>query len=363
MDIIVKRTPPELSQLPWWDNTRLVGVNTCPTDAALRYGLHKTMREIGPGSRALALEVGTICHQVFAMVRLVDLLEHGERWYSALPQYTYAEAAVLRHFFKLFGETDMKSLLNLYHSADDLRTRMVQMALYLIEASGYYDDPTDRRRTVTNMEEACVAYIDRYPLNQNLPVVHHDFVGVELPVDVCISLDGGAVWHRFVGRVDAVQWDTRGKFVEVVDNKTGSRLDNAWLAGYTMSHQVTGYCIAVTAILSDLGIYSQPIEHGVVLGLAMPQPRTSDFGGYVRHPVTRPEYRWMQWFEWFAHTIEIGSKWMRNPIQAPKYTHSCNRYFRSCQFVPFCDSDAEEQRAMVLEMPTHEWSPLDEGTD
>jgi hypothetical protein len=297
------------------------------------------------------------------MVRMVDLMEHGKRWYSALPQYVYDESAVIKHFTKLFSIATTADLMKLYVGKDDLRTRMVQMALYLIEASGYYDDPQDRRRTVTNMEEACVAYIDRYPLKQNMPVVHHSFVGVELPVDVCISLDGGAVWHRFVGRVDAIQWDSRGRFVEVVDNKTGSRLDNAWLAGYTMSHQVTGYCIAVTAILASLGIYDKPVEHGVVLGLAMPQPRTSDFGGYVRHPVTRPEYRWMQWFEWFKHTTALGSEWMQNPIEAPKYTHSCNRYFRSCQFVPFCDSDREEQAAMIKEMPTHEWSPLDEGTD
>jgi hypothetical protein len=48
-----------------------------------------------------------------------------------------------------------------------------------------------------------------------------------------------------------------------------------------------------------------------------------------------------------------------NPYDAPKYTHSCNRYFRPCSFIPFCDADDEEQRTIVREMEDDEWSPLD----
>jgi hypothetical protein len=47
-----------------------------------------------------------------------------------------------------------------------------------------------------------------------------------------------------------------------------------------------------------------------------------------------------------------------DPINAPKYTHSCNRYFKPCSFIAFCDNSEEEQRLILSEMVTDEWSPL-----
>jgi len=52
-----------------------------------------------------------------------------------------------------------------------------------------------------------------------------------------------------------------------------------------------------------------------------------------------------------------------NPYDTPRYTHSCNRYFRPCSFIPFCDTTREDQETLVREiMVTEEWSPLHEKT-
>jgi hypothetical protein len=55
----------------------------------------------------------------------------------------------------------------------------------------------------------------------------------------------------------------------------------------------------------------------------------------------------------------MARQYKDNPYDAPKYTHSCNRYFRPCAFIPFCDADDEEQHTIVQEMETDEWSPLE----
>jgi hypothetical protein len=39
---------------------------------------------------------------------------------------------------------------------------LLRSVLSALETSGFYDDPRDRRRTMTNLEEACIAYIDRW---------------------------------------------------------------------------------------------------------------------------------------------------------------------------------------------------------
>jgi hypothetical protein len=54
----------------------------------------------------------------------------------------------------------------------------------------------------------------------------------------------------------------------------------------------------------------------------------------------------------------MARQWQNDPIGAPKYTHSCNRYFRPCSLIPFCYGDDDEQRAIMEEMVTDEWSPL-----
>ena len=65
----IKCTPAleEHDGIPAYDNTRLVAINTCPVWGAVRYGLGLAMPS---RSRAMALEAGSACHEVFAAARL-----------------------------------------------------------------------------------------------------------------------------------------------------------------------------------------------------------------------------------------------------------------------------------------------------
>ena len=66
-----------------------------------------------------------------------------------------------------------------------------------------------------------------------------------------------------------------------------------------------------------------------------------------------------KWANWFVTTIAIDNQWRDDVLSAPMYTHSCNRYFRACSFLPLCACDTVEDKEQVLEeMELDEWSPL-----
>jgi len=231
----------------------------------------------------------------------------------------------------------------------------MQMALSLLETSGYHDDPRDTKRTQANLESAAISYIQRYPLGRFIPICNDDAtrVGVEVPFDV--TLDDTI---RFIGRVDAVCIDTlhpSNTTPEVHENKTGSRIDTVWSSSFDTSNQVTGYCVAMSCILDT------PIRDVVMWGLQLPVPKASSYtDGIMRYPTHRNHLAFYEWQEWVQHTLEIINEYEGDPTNAPMYTHSCNRYFRSCSLIPLCcESRAQRKHIFDNEMKQERWSPLD----
>ena len=61
----------------------------------------------------------------------------------------------------------------------------------------------------------------------------------------------------------------------------------------------------------------------------------------------------------FNNIHNMEQQFIDDIINAPMYTHSCNRYFNSCSFLPFCAADDIEEKELILtEMEDAEWSPL-----
>lgn len=351
--VSLRLATPEDQHLPAYDNTKLVAINTCPTWGIVRYGMHKSMSLPASqgGARQMALEAGAACHEVFAAVRLWQLRTYQQQ--TDLADF---------HGVRLFGNTRYQAMLASVSPTEDERVQSLAFCLSALETSGFYDDPSDRRRTMTNLEEACIAYIDRWNWNR-MPVWIRDGhdpqsdVGIELPFDIVLSflLEGGTVREfRFIGKADGLhQRDNR---LYLHENKTASRLDEAWSQSFLLSSQITGYCIA-------LGLWAgEAITNAEIFGLSIPLPKNYDFGGVTREVVTRKDFHFERWFNWFLHTALLDEAYVNDPINAPKYTHSCNRYFRPCSLIPFCDADDEEQAAILTEMYDDEWNPLHDET-
>jgi hypothetical protein len=336
--------------LPTYDHTKLSALNTCPTWGILRYQMHKAM----PGrGRALALEAGHAMHEVFALVRLATLmsqLEDGGKDRTFLDQlYNY-------HGTRLFGLERMEFLTDAIKDAEDVVDVCKRGAISLLDTSGFYDDPRDKRRTLSNMEECAYAYINRWRWDHPVWVRNRDDpvgdIGVEIPFDLVVTISSDPpLSFRFTGRIDGIHYDTLNRLT-VHDNKTASRLGDAWTMAQEVSHQYTGYCVAASVFTQQL------VARCDVLGLAIPLPRAYDYGGFAREGMAREEHHIQRWLEWLVHSVGMCREWANDPYHAPKYTHSCNRYFRPCSFIPFCYAPWDEQFHIVEQMEHDEWSPL-----
>ena len=78
--------------------------------------------------------------------------------------------------------------------------------------------------------------------------------------------------------------------------------------------------------------------------------------------VSRTGSDFEEWIHWFLHTIEVWKTYGEEPHKAPKFTHSCSRYFQPCSFIHLCASTSAEEREQIManEMIEDMWSPLDE---
>lgn len=237
----------------------------------------------------------------------------------------------------------------------DHRASLLDLTYSILHSSGFYDDPTDNIRTMSNMEVATIHYIDQVlPYMENWPIYVADrgksdcIVGVEQVFDVVLHYaDGKKI--RFIGTIDGCCVSQRNERPYLDENKTAVRLDDGWRRSFEIAHQVTGYCAASTAV------FGFPVLDARVHGLKLRITNKGD--DYVTMQVARNSdfiYHWGSWVRWTVELDEqIDGDWER----APRFTHSCNRYFRACVLIPFCGDTPEGRREQWGEMVPIELSP------
>lgn len=337
--------------IPTFDYTKLTAICTCPRWGLVRYDKHKAMPHMG---RATALEIGSAAHEGFAAIRFMELMEEKKD-----------DERIGSYGNKMFGQERWSNLVSIWLAKEDLRDRVKKAALYAVDTSGFTDDPSDRRKTLTNLENAMLAYVDRLELGKRIPVVNDRIIGIEVPIDLTINfysdkdeLELEPTKIRYIGKVDAIVMN-KGVSIEVEENKTASRLNDAWMDSFLTSHQVTGYTVAAS-LLCDT-----QVTEALIKGLMVPLPKSYDLGGVANVPVTRDEYRVREWIRWIWSTYSsLYLPYRDDPLQAPEFTHSCNRYFRPCSFIPLCGMASPEERMLTYsQMVTDEWNPLEEKTN
>lgn len=341
------------SHLHPYDHTKLSAINTCPTWGIVRYSLSKAMPNAG---RATALEAGGAMHEAFAAIRV---------WQLDITQGRHDHAFAVG--CRIFGKDKLTDLYSTQVPKNADTTNLRNFALQALYNSGYIDDPNDKRRTMSNMEATLLAYVDRWDLSR-FPVWIADEkdpqckVGIEMPFDLMLTFHytGGPSLTppprsiRYIGRMDGIHVDPRRNNSTIVhENKTAGRLDDAWRMSFHMSHQITGYC-AGGSVITGSGC-----DAGLVLGAQIPLPKQYA-SGIVDERVSRAPHMFDKWFRWIDFTVSIEEQYINDPLNAPKLTHSCNRYFRPCAFIPLCTDDEDGMRASLEQMPVEEWNPLHE---
>ncbi len=340
----------DIAVLPSFDFTKLSAVNSCPRWGIVRYTHHKVMPSSG-AYRNMALEAGTVMHQCFSAIRL---------WQLGMVQGHMD--LMLYHGHRLFGADRWSAITGaLEEQGGDALTDVRRVALECLSTADFADDADDKRRTYSNLETSLLYYCQRWD-HARYPVWIRDAndpqsdVGIEIPFALVVETPtqhGMMPLFLYTGRIDGIHVDRNGELL-VQENKPASRLNAAWKMAFNTSHQVTGYTVAAS-------LFAQAnVERGLVLGLGIPLPKTlSD--GLAIETVTRPWHAKKQWLEWVLHTVVMHERFKNAPLEAPMYTHSCNRYFSPCPLIPLCAGDPDEQAAIMQEMTTQQWSPLNEA--
>lgn len=268
----------------------------------------------------MALEAGSAMHDVFAAVRLWQL-EHVQK----LPSHATHHAA------RLLSSGRWK---NCKSKMKDRRDNLVETAINILHSTGFMDDPDDKVRTLTNMELAAIRYIDSRLENMELFPIwvadkkqHDKPVGIEHPFDITLQFDDGYEC-RYIGTIDGLVFDEKRKRYTLDENKTASRLDDAWERSFDMSHQITGYCAASTTVFGFKVLSSR------VTGLKFKPTQFEDVN--IIYPLQRDAYAINHFGQWVRHGAEVFDLFRDNWEEAPRYTHSCSRYFRPCSLINFC---------------------------
>ena len=339
-----------------YSHSMLNSIATCPTLGLVTYVTDKVMNK---GGRALALEAGSASHEAYAAARLWQVGIH--QGLSHHMDY---------HGARLFGKDQYEGMLHaMAEAGDDKRNAMLRFCLEAFYNYGYYDDPADKRRTFTNIEEALIAYLDRFDMRRNVWVEDRkdptSRIGIEIPLDVTVTYKYSdklfrpplpkELKIRFIGTADGVTV-TDGR-LRLEENKTASRLGEAWAMAFHTSHQQTGYMMALSTMLGE------HVSQAAVHGMAIPLPRSYDAGGLMTETVTRNEAQMSDFLDWMLHLVQIIDMYGKDPLTAPKHTGACNKYFRACSLVPLCASDMETRREYFDMMEDRDLTPTEQAME
>lgn len=297
---------------------------TCPVYGLIRY----YKRKYYPTKRQMPLEAGSAMHEVFAAVRLWQLAR-----IQKLPDHFRF------HGKRLFGEERFRAA---WESNGGTRDEALSFAFKILNSGEFFDDPDDRIRTIGNMEETTIRYFDEMrPRMEANPIWVRDVndatapVGIECIFDIVIEYQGRKL--RYIGTIDGIVNQIKYPNTFMIDeNKTASRLDEAWRESYKVKSQPTGYIFAGKLITQMEGTKVR------MIGVKVKQSRSEeDFQAFIEE---RDDHQLVDWARSLLFADDIVQKYGEDPIEAPQFTHSCNRYFRACTFVDLCASEPEDKR-------------------
>ena len=93
----------------------------------------------------------------------------------------------------MYGDDRYERIISVLSNGATERSNVVSLALEAHYSSGFYDDPGDKRRTVSNIADCLINYVDRWNMTR-YPIWYSDdtldcHVGIEIRFDLLITYD------------------------------------------------------------------------------------------------------------------------------------------------------------------------------
>jgi len=321
--------------LPYLSHSIMEAILTCPKWGLIRYRDRKYFKA---SYRALALEAGSAMHEVFAALRLWQIL----RLQKLPDHFKY-------HSERLFGVDRAEAC---FRAKKDHRDEAMSFCFEILNSGEFYDDPNDDIRTLANMEESTIRYVEEMmAIMETNPIWIQDrkdptaLVGVEIVFDMIIDES-----IRYIGTIDGIIDRIKSKTIRLEENKTSSRLDSPFRESFRVKFQPTGYTPAGRLLTGN-----HDIKETKVIAMKVKQTRShEDFQTFVEE---REDENINDWVKTVEFTQSLVDQYDGRYLDAPMFTHSCNRYFRSCGFIDLCAASHEDQKLMYDAMERTPYSP------
>lgn len=214
-------------------------------------------------------------------------------------------------------------------------------------------------KNVGSLERAIRFYFEQWPLGEDglTPVSG----GIEWSFSVLLPIAHPETGKPlvYVGRVDMVATDAQGR-IYCVDEKTASRLGEAWDMKWDMDTQMTGYIWAQQELI-DRHKYGEDVEvQALVRGISI----LKDGFGHVEIPIVRSQWFIEQWYNQLLRDVrKMVWAYERGVWDMAMHENACVQYMRRCDYMPLCCSPNAEQIAGDRNVYKIEvWNPTERGT-
>jgi hypothetical protein len=320
-------------------------VNTCP-----RWGIiHNVLgKRFTTGYRQMALEAGSLMHDVFAGLNLLHI-----GIYRGFMDHMHFHGSIL------FGKSRWEFIWSDATKKDinptmDSKNAFERLVFSIIATSDFYDDPNDRNRTVANIEHCALELLQYwmmclspFPIYIEDEKDHTKPIGIEMSLDAVFKTGNGRL--RCIGLADVLYQNQETRAISLGEYKTASSIYDAWRMAFDTLHQITLYNALLQAYFGK-----QEEFNTILIGSAIPVRSTS---APVQHfTVARDQENVQELLRTFFFTEKLIADYIQQPLATPMFTHSCNRYFRPCSLLDLCTAAKEDQFQMLENMVIEEAS-------
>jgi len=340
-DFTVRETTALERNWPYVTSSMVEAINTCPKWGIIHNVQHK---RFVTGFRQMALEAGSLMHEVFSIYNL---------WQLAVTQKCLGHADVKGK--ELFGNIrwqiiDFTTIVTMDKPDEVILNKL---AYNIIGTSDFYDDPNDKNRTLSNLEHVAIELGSYFLMNHTKFEIYvkdvdnpNSEVGIEQSLDVIFDIEltsGAKVSIRFIGLADVVYQNSKTRKITLGEYKTTASMNDAWREAFRTRHQISAYNGALEAYYTELSYNT------ILTGSTIPVRKTTTPTQHFN--VDRDRENVKDFLSTALFSLGLIKDYPESTaIYAPMFTHSCNRYFRPCSLLDLCSSEKGDQIVMWEQM-------------
>lgn len=214
-------------------------------------------------------------------------------------------------------------------------------------AWGTFQSPMLSNKTKDRLIRAILYYFDQWMLGEDGLTPVKDGIESSFEIELPIMHPETGFPLLYVGKRDMLATDVNGRYY-VVDEKTTSKLGEAWYSKWDLDAQTTGYIWSVKQEKSDVEVMAQ------IRGISILR---NDYG-HAEVPIVKSNWQLEQWHEQLLHDVERMIRCWKAQWFDQALNDQCTAYGRACDYKKLCMSMQPDKR-IEGNYKVEVWNPIE----